>query len=401
MAKAWLEKTDSFWFFDWKFLSATISSMQLSAIKQMEQYAREYEDVISLSQGIPSLPSDALIRYEVINQLLSNRVDSYSEPAGLLSLREAISEYLEHDGMSYSADEILITTGATEAMSATLLALTKPGEEVIMPAPTYAAFTKAVHIASLSLTEIELREGEGWRLDIDEIEKKVTANTKVIILCNPNNPMGSIYDQSTLVKLANLCVRRNIYLVIDEVYRHMLFNQDTWYSPCQEEQFKQQVIRIGSFSKDFSLTGWRIGYLHSDKQVVKRILPVHDGLVNCAPVISQVAALASLKYAETIIPEHLALYTKQRDIVSSALTQLSETFSFVEPQGSYFFFPKLRQEVDSMAFCMDLLRKERLALVPGTDFGKGGEGHIRICFGRDPNDVIEGMKRLIRYCTIK
>jgi aspartate/methionine/tyrosine aminotransferase len=373
--------------------------MHVSTIKQMEQYARENSGVISLSQGIPYMGSDPSIRDEVVYSIMQNKVDAYSDPQGLVELRDAISQKLQKDEKRYSPHEILITTGAVEAMAATLLAITTPGDEVIIPTPTYVSFFQITKTASLRAITLPLQEDKNWTLDCDLLESIITAKTKAIILCNPNNPTGSIYDKKTLLAITELAEKYNFFIIIDEVYKNMLYEDSKMYSITTDNKFKERIITIVSFSKDFSLTGWRVGFLYTSSALINMILPVHDTLVNCAPVISQYAALAALKDDERIIAAHLDAYREQRNIVESYLQKLTEYISWYKPQGSYFFFPKLLIQKDDSQFCLDLLQKQKLAIVPGSAFGPGGEGHVRICFGRNKADIIKGMERFVAYCN--
>jgi aminotransferase len=371
--------------------------MDLPAIKIMEQYAREHPEVISLSQGIPASASDPRIRLSVMSALLSNKVDKYSEPQGMLEFREKISDQLMGDGMKYSSSEVIVTVGAIEAMTVSLMALLKPGDEVIIPTPTYSAFFRSAKVAGLNVTEFPLNEEGPWSLDISLLEDQISKRTKAILLCHPNNPTGSTLTQEKFESLGQLAIEHNLIIFLDEVYRNMFYGEAALYNPCTNSAFKNYIVRIVSFSKDFSLTGWRVGFLHSSQQIIDEILPVHDTVVNCAPVISQYAALSALENAESIFLSNKELYHKNRQLMGERLLQLSDYLSFTWPQGSYFFFPKFKKMTDSRSFCLDLVKKAGIAAVPGSDFGTGGEGHIRLCFGREKESITEGMNRLENY----
>jgi aminotransferase len=371
--------------------------MNVSAIKQMEQYAREHEEVISLSQGIPSVFSDIHIRTSVQDAIMNNLVDKYSDPQGMLILRQKICETLEQQAMAYAPDEIIVTTGAVEAMVTALLSVTSPTDQVIVLTPTYSAFHRAAETARVKVLSLQLKEGENWTVDIELLRKKLSSRTKAIILCNPNNPTGTIYKKSELREIAELAAEHNVFLIIDEVYSRMLFNDKKWYSPAQDARLKKQVIRIESFSKNYALSGWRIGFLHADRSVIERMLPIHDALVNCAPVISQYAALAAYERGDAVITGHMAEYKEKRRVMGDYLTQLTSRISFTYPVGTYFFFPRIRGVSNTAALSLDILQKVGLAVVPGEEFGPGGEGHIRLCFGREIAAIHVGMERLLSY----
>lgn len=364
----------------------------------MENYARYNEGIISLSQGIPFMNSEDIIRQDVFNAISSNLVDKYSDPRGVLELRQLISKSLAEEKMHYSSDEIMVTAGAIEGLSSVFLSILKKSKnEVIIPTPAYSAYFRIVKMAGGKAKSIPLNEIKGWELDMNLLKKTITDKTAAILLCNPNNPTGSVYSRKTLMELAKLAKKLKIFLIVDEVYKNMIFDDADFYTPAVEKEFRKNVIRVVSFSKDFALTGWRVGYLHSDISVVEKILPTHDSIVNCAPVVSQYAAISAIKNQNEILSNNLEIYKKQRKLVADFLDSLEGLVSYTMPKGSYYFFPKLKGIKNTQSFCMDLLRTAKVAVVPGSDFGPGGEGHVRICFGRREENLIAGMERFSNY----
>lgn len=364
----------------------------------MEMYARYNPEVVSLSQGIPFRHSDFRIRYSVIEALLQNKVDFYSDPQGMLLLREAVSLSLEEEGMRYTPEEILVTAGVTEGLTATFLTLLTPQRnEVLIPTPSYSAYFRIVQIAKGKSVSIPLDESRGWELDRDFLEKNISKRSAAILLCNPNNPTGSIYSRKTLQQVCQIALKYNLFVIVDEVYKNMLFDDVDFYSPATESSFKENLIRVVSFSKDFALTGWRVGFLHTQSKLLSKILPVHDALVNCVPVISQYAAMSALANQESILAENKVIYTKQREKMKFFLDQMQDKFTYTLPKGAYFFFPRVLQEKNVANFCKELLYKANVAVVPGSDFGLGGEEHIRLCFGRREEEITQGMERITQY----
>ncbi len=370
--------------------------LTLSIIKQMEQMAKETNDVVSLSQGVPFFPSDSKIRTQTIIDLMQNHVDKYTDPQGIKELRNLISLQLKRDGISYDDEEIIITAGAMEGLTAILLGLFNPNDEIIIPSPSYVSFHTAVRLTHLKPISIALNEDENWRLHTTSLKKIISKNTKAIILCNPNNPTGSVYDEKTLIEICEIALENNLYLILDEVYEKIVYGKPI-YKPYRNNKYKKKIIRIASFSKTFSLTGWRVGYILSDTSTIKHILPAHDTIMNCAPVISQYAALHALKNEDRIVNEHQSYYLDELSHVARSLKSLSQYLDFQYPRGTYYFFPLIKGCVDSTALAMNILKKVKLSVVPGIAFGDGGEGHIRICFGRSTKDIKEGMKRLSIY----
>lgn len=372
--------------------------MALSAIKQMEELAQKMPDVISLSQGIPSSPTDTIIRESVIKAIVNNQVDKYSEVAGLFELRQLISKKLEEQGMHYDADdEILVTAGAMQALSATIFALTKPGDEIIILSPTYSYYKRIADLASLTTKSLVLDEKNNWKVAMKKLEKLITKKTKLLITCNPNNPTGSILSKKELLQIGILSQKYGFTIISDDVYQSLYFGEGTLPTIVDDAKFKKNIVRIVSLSKDYSLTGWRIGFLHSDKSLISNIIEAHDALINCAPVVSQYAAIAGLKNSERIITESLAKYKKHRLLMGSLLEQMKDHVDFQWPEGTYYFFPKIKGINNSAQFCLDLLKNAKLSAVPGSEFGEGGEGHIRLCFGKSEREITEGMTRLKNY----
>lgn len=367
-------------------------------IKQMERHARANPSVISLGQGIPDAKAHPMIRQAVIHALdHAEDIDRYSDPLGLPALRHKISLQLHHVNMNYDVDEIIVTAGAIEAINAclqTFVSTSKP--EVILPTPTYSAYSRAITCAKGVSVEVALHEDRQWQLDIEEVKAAVSPRTCAMLICNPNNPTGSLYSKETILALLELAKTYNFYLIIDEVYGNMIYDGRELYTPCTSDTYRKQIVRVVSFSKDFNLTGWRVGFLHGGRKVIKKIVPIHDTLVNCAPVVSQYAAIAALDIYKTIINDNRGSYLRRRNIMADYLHQMSEWFDTTLPSGGYFFFPRLLGSGQALEFCQDLLKIGIIA-IPGDDFGPGGEQHIRLCFGRSEADIHTGMQRIKSY----
>ncbi len=388
-------------------------NIKLSVIKQIEMEASIYPDAISLAQGIPDFDTPDFIKKRAERALSRGVVAKYSLSPGLPELRELIEESLERENMYYDWEkEILVTCGAIEAITATIMAITNPGDEVIIPEPTYTSYQEVINLAGCKPIFVPLNEEKRWGFDIERYRQAITEKTKAIFYCNPNNPTGTVYDKKQLLELADLAEKNNLFLISDEVYKDFIYDQKDFFSLAEIPELRKRVIRIFSFSKSFAMTGWRIAYLHSDERNVREITKVHDSLVTCAPVISQYAAMGALEMSEEKIKEFCLEYKKRRDITCQRLEKLNHLFEFVKPDSAYYIFPKIspklielaneREElsltengvVDSWKFAFWLLKKIQVAVVPGSAFGPGGEGHIRISFGRKEKDINEAFDRL-------
>lgn len=371
----------------------------LSAIKRIEEAASHRRDVISLAQGIPSLKSHELIRKGVISSIKENKVDKYSPVSGIPELKNLIIEDLRTNDMDYSKDEVIVTTGSIEALSSIMLALLNKSDEVLVITPTYFGnYKRIIEMAGGSPVCVSLDEKSGWRLNNERLEEKITKKTRFILLCNPNNPTGTVFSEYDLKFIGETALKHDLLVVTDDVYRNLYFEQDAKVvSLCQYPKYRENVVRIVSLSKDFSLSGWRVGFLHGPQSLVDKVLTVHENLVNCTPVVSQYAALFALNNQQVILSENISEYNKRRSLMGWLLDEMRNHLNFIYPEGAYYFFPKIKNVDNSESFCVNLMKKAGLATVPGSDFGEGGEGHIRLCFGRPEKDIIEGMKRLSSY----
>jgi histidinol-phosphate/aromatic aminotransferase/cobyric acid decarboxylase-like protein len=248
---------------------------------------------------------------------------------------------------------------------------------------------------------VPLDEENNFDLDVPAIARRITPRTAAIFYCNPNNPTGTIYSRQQSLEMMALAERHGLYIITDEVYKDFLYTAEPYFTPAQEEAFRKRVVRIFSFSKAYAMTGWRVGYLHSDRAVVSDILKAHDALVTCAPVISQHAALAALTVGRDSVAEFRAAYRRRRDLTLARLDQMSHVFDYQKPNGSYFVFPRVKDPIrlsgDSRALAFDLLERAGVALVPGIAFGPTGESHLRLSFGRRDEDIEEAFARMKSY----
>jgi aminotransferase len=393
-------------------------NIRLSVIKQMELAASTYPDVVSLAQGIPSFDTPDFIKGRAKNALERGVVAKYSLSPGLPELREMVEISLAREGMFYDwQKEILITAGSIEGITAAIFAITEPGEEIILPTPTYTSYREVIRLAGCEPVFVPLNEEKGWAFELSAFEAAITPKTRAIFYCNPNNPTGTIYSREQLMGLAELAKKHDLFLISDEVYKDFVYDgSKPLFSLAQIPELRERVIRIFSFSKSHAVTGWRIGYLHTDESVLKEILKVHDSLVTCAPVISQYAALGALEMKDEDLDWYIAEYAKRRDVICGRLDRLNHVFSYVRPEGAYFVFPRINPDVmqkyfpesldrdwgadredNSWKFCLSLLDRIQVALVRGIAFGPAGAGHVRLSFGRSEADINRAFDRMDEF----
>lgn len=359
----------------------------------MEQEASKIKGSVSLAQGIPSFSSHPLIRERVIKAIEIGAVDKYSSVAGLSELRELIGGEL--NGQYSPETEIMVTGGAVEAIAATVTALFDRGDELIVPTPTYPYYSRICDMTGVRFVPVEL--GDEWSLCPRRIEDAITSKTRGILICNPNNPTGTILSEKELIAIGDLARKNDLIIISDDVYEDFFYDGEKVFSLRHEQELKDRFIRVVSLSKSFALSGWRIGFLHGPESLVSKILRVHDNIINCAPVVSQYAAMGAIENRDEIVPDYLLRYRARRDLMEDHLRGMGDMVDFVRPAGAYYFFPRIKGVDDSAGLCFDMLRKVGLATVPGCEFGPGGEGHVRLCFGRSEEDIEDGMARMKRY----
>lgn len=376
-----------------------IKNLQLSAIKQMELRATKYPDVISLAQGIPSFDTPACIKKCVERALNAGVTAKYSLSPGLPELRKMIKISLAKENMFYDwQKEIIVTAGSIEGLTAAVLAISQPGDEIILPSPTYASHKEVISLAGCTPIFVPLNEVKGWTLEPDKFAKAITAKTKAILFCNPNNPTGTVYGREQLAGLAELAEKHDLFIISDEVYKDFVYeSQEKYFSLAELPELRRRVIRTFSFSKSYAMTGWRVGFIHGDESVIKEILKVHDCLVTCAPVISQYAAIGALEAGESAVADFKEHYRRRRDLTCLRLDRLNEFLRYIKPTSSYFVFPEVLNNQDSSALALELLDKVRVAVVPGTAFGPNGQGHIRLSFGRTEEQINAAFDRLEKF----
>jgi len=408
----------------------------------MELRASRIPGVVSLAQGVPSFDTPEPVKRAAIEAIEKGKVAKYSLAPGTLEFRETIAQYLEKENKFYDFEtEIIATAGSIEAIAATLLAILEPGDEVLIPDPTYASYQPAIKIARGVPVFVPLDEGRHWALDIEKFEKLITPRTKAFLFCNPNNPTGTIFKRNQLHALAQLAIKHNLYILDDEVYKDFVYveNQGSTfsspdksgdssrsnlqlYSLAELRGIRDRLVYIFSFSKAYAMTGWRIAYLATHQELAARILAVHDALVTCAPVVSQFAGMAALEMAEAEVVKFKEYFQKRRDLICKRLDKLGHIFEYQKPDGAYFVFPKIKDEIlqkiagdppasrprweafraggGSWKFAIELLEKAKVAVVPGAAFGPSGENHVRMCFGRSENDINLAFDRLENFFRV-
>ena len=372
-------------------ISNRVLQIQKSAIHEMTRLSKEVDDVAFLSWAKPTTDTPDHIKKGAISAIDSGLAGGYSDVPGLLELREEIVRKLERDNnVDANPSQILVTVGAIEGLSAAVMAVVDPGDEVLLPTPTYSTHIRQVVIASGKPVFIPTIEEEGFILDMDQVKNSITDRTKAILFCTPSNPTGTVFPEEQLRELASIAAENKLAIITDEAYEYFTYDGQKHFSIASIPDVRKNVISCYTFTKTYAMTGWRIGYLHADEKLIPQISKAHIPFAICAPVVSQYAALAALKGPQDCITEFREHYLEVRDLMCERLDALDSVFEYQKPDGAYLMFPKILVEEgkDSLSFCTKLLKEAKVSTTPGVAFGPTGERHLRLSFCV-PNDEVE------------
>ena len=364
-------------------ISKRVEQIAKSAIHEMTRLSKQYEDVAFLSWAKPTSGTPKHINDGVIEAIEKGLTGGYSQSDGLPELRAEIVKKLKRDNSITAApDELLVTVGAVEGLMASVMAVIDPGDEVILPTPTYSTHITQVRLASGTPVLVPLQEKNNYKLDFNAIKKAITSKTKAVMFCTPSNPTGTVFSEAELRELAEIALKNDLTIITDEAYEYFTFDGKKHFSIASIPGMKDHVVTNYTFTKTYAMTGWRVGYLHASAQNITQIKKAHIPFSICAPVASQYAAIAALQGSQECVEEFRLHYQRSRDLMCERLDRLDSRFEYVKPEGSYLMFPKVLGEEgkNSFEFCRKLLDKVRVSTTPGIAFGPTGEGHIRMSF---------------------
>ncbi len=381
-------------------ISNRVNQIKKSAIHEMTRLSKQYDDVAFLSWAKPTTGTPKHINDAVIEAINKGLTGGYSQSEGLPELREEIVRKLKRDNnIDADISQIIVTVGAIEGLAASVLATVDPGDEVILPTPTYSTHITQVKLASGVPVLIPLIEEEKFALDIEAIKKAITPRTKAIMYCTPSNPTGTVFPENTLRDLGKIALEHNLTVITDEAYEYFTFDGSKHFSMASIPELSKNVISNYTFTKTYAMTGWRIGYIHADEEIISQIKKAHIPLAICAPVASQYAAIAALKGSQDCIKEFSSHYLKARNLMCERLDILNSVFEYNKPEGSYLMFPKIIGDAgnDSITFSKNLLKEARVSTTPGIAFGPTGENHIRLSFCVPEEMINKAFDRMEKY----
>ncbi len=366
-------------------LNNKITEIQPSGIRKFFDIAATMDDVISLGVGEPDFETPWKIRNAAIVSLEGGKT-SYTANRGLSALRAEIARYLSRKySLSYNPDtEILVTVGGSEAIDAAVRSVVNDGDEVIIPQPSYVCYVPMVLMAGGIPVISESKAENGFKLTAAELKEKITPRTKAVVLPYPSNPTGAIMEKEDYLEIESLIKDTGIVLISDEIYSELTFNGKRHVSPASVGSLRERTIVINGFSKAFSMTGWRLGYVCAPEKINAQITKLHQYSIMCAPTTSQYAAITALRDCDTDVEAMIEEYDMRRKLMVYGFNEIG--LECREPEGAFYVFPSIKSTgMTSGEFCEKLLAEKHVALVPGTAFGECGEGFVRAsyCYSMD------------------
>ena len=376
-----------------KLMNGTLVDMKPSGIRKFFDIAAEMEDVISLSVGEPDFSTPWHIREEAIHTLEKGRT-WYSPNAGFLALREAISGYVQrHSHVTYDPKvEVLVTVGGSEAIDLCFRSLITPGDEVLIPEPSFVCYDPLTRMAGGIPVPLVTKAEDAFQLRAEVVAAAITPKTKLLVLPYPNNPTGAIMPREELEALADVLRGTDIMVLSDEIYGELTYGRDH-VSFAAIEGMQERTILVSGFSKAFAMTGWRLGYACGPAPVMKMMVKLHQYGLMCAPTTAQYAAIEAMNNGDEDVEKMRGEYDMRRRYIVDELNKLGLTC--FEPEGAFYVFPSIQSTgMTSEEFCERLLKEKHVAVVPGNAFGDSGEGFIRISYCYSIKHITEAIKRM-------
>lgn len=374
-------------------INPTVSGLKPSGIRRFFDIAQSMEGVISLGVGEPDFPTPWHIRNAGIASLNDSKT-RYTSNAGMITLREEISKYMKRTlGVDYDAGgEILVTVGGSEGIDAVIRTLVAPGDEVIIPQPSFVCYEPLVKLAGGVPVIMQTRAEDEFKVTPDLLKEKLTAKTKMLLLTFPCNPTGAIMEQEDLQKIADVLEDTNVVVLSDEIYSELTYGKKHTSIACIPSM-KDRTVIINGFSKSFSMTGWRMGFACGPKPVISQATKIHQFAIMSAPTTAQYAAIEALRNGENDIKAMAEEYNYRRRFIVNGFNKLGLTCR--DPKGAFYAFPCVESSgMDCDTFCEKLLYSQKVALVPGTAFGAGGEGHVRASYCYSIDHIKEALRRI-------
>ncbi|MBQ7936645.1 MAG: aminotransferase class I/II-fold pyridoxal phosphate-dependent enzyme, partial [Clostridia bacterium] len=377
-----------------KILNPEVQSIKPSGIRKFFDLAETMQEVISLGVGEPDFPTPWQIRKAGIRSLEDSKT-RYTSNRGLQVLRETIAGYLnrKYDLTYEPLTEILVTVGGSEAIDGCIRAIVRAGDEVIIPQPSYVCYEPITQLAGGVPVIIETTAEDDFKLTPEALKAAITPKTKALILPYPCNPTGGIMEKEDLEKIAEVLRDTNIIVISDEIYSELTYGGKAHVSIASIPGMWERTLLVNGFSKAFSMTGWRLGYACGPKEILEQVTKIHQFAIMCAPTTSQYAAITAMTSCDDVVAEMVEEYDTRRRMIVEGFNKLGLTCR--DPKGAFYAFPCIKSTgMTSEEFCEKLLERKHVAVVPGTAFGKGGEGFVRASYCYSTDHIKEALRRI-------
>lgn len=376
-------------------LSKIAKSVPPSGIRKFFDLSSTMKGVVSLGVGEPNFDTPWAIREAAIFALEHGKT-FYTANAGMKELRDEISNYLiRRFNVHYSAEQMIVTVGGSQALDIAFRAIINPGDEVIIPSPAYVAYKPCVSLVGGTAVEVELLAQQEFKLTKDQLLNAITPNTKAIIMNFPSNPTGGVMSKEDYEPLIDILVSNEIIVVTDEIYSELTYGSKH-YSLASDPRIKDQIIYINGFSKAYSMTGWRLGYVCATPEIFEVMLRIHQYMPMCPPTISQFGAIKACQCCDSEVEKMASIFEQRRNFIVTRLNEIGLATHL--PQGAFYVFVDIRcTNLSSEEFGQRLLNQEKVAIVPGNSFGLGGEGFMRISYAYNIDEIKEALIRIERF----
>ena len=379
-------------------VSNYVLESEVSAIKEMSMLSANIEGAVSLAWGLPSFRTPEYIR-DGIKQLLDSDIDAgkYTLPDGLPELRRlAVTEHIKKTGIEVDADEnVMISAGNMQALNTLFHTMLDPGDEIILTDPCFASHIQQITLFDGKPVYWPLDESNNWALDIERLPALITDKTQAIVIVSPSNPTGKIFSREELLRVGEIARQHDILIIIDDPYSDFVYdNRDKYFNLASVEALKEHIVYLYSFSKSYAMTGWRVGYTAAPKTIIDEMEKLMEHMVSGVTAVAQRAALAAITASQDCVKEMVTIYDKRRHLVHEGLNAI-EGIDCLKPESTFYAFPNISSfGLSSWDFAKYLAKEHKVAVVPGSIFGKAGEGYVRLSFAASSEQLREGIARI-------
>lgn len=376
-----------------RFVSGAAKRVKPSATREVFRIAARIPDAISLAIGEPDFDTPAHIR-EAGKKALEESFTHYTASAGIPELRKAVCQYYSKYGVTADPEEVIVSAGSGQVLFQVMGTFLDPGDEVLVLDPSYLNYWPVLEYFGAKAVSVPLDEKKNYSFSKEEMEKKVTKKSKLMIICSPNNPTGTVLDKRDLKEIADVAIRNDLLVVSDEIYSELLYDDAKFIAMATLDGMKERTITINGFSKAYAMTGWRLGYAIAPKELISEMVKIQGYINLCPNSITQKAGIAALTGPQDVVEKMRREYDKRRKVVVDRIRRLPD-MSVVTPKGAFYVFPNIsKYSISSVDFCKHMATSAKVLVTPGSAFGTQGEGHFRISYAASLENINRAFDRM-------